>query len=111
MSTTFMSLKDFFPAERVSNDLRRVLEEGGWKIELGGRITNVPPSAPIDILARSCHVYDYDIGFGNHYRVLTALGGILHNRNGVIEASLGFATLWYSEERNLITVDFSAAMP
>jgi hypothetical protein len=106
----FDALRQILRSEQVVSDLRSVLEEAGWHIELDGKRVNVTTDR-FDVLARSCHTYDRDMSFGDHYRVLVAIGGVRGMAHGVPEAEICFATLWYSPALALITTDFSAALP
>ena len=99
------------PDERVAADLREVLAEGGYRIELDGSDVSVPTDTTLHIVARSSHTYEYQIGFGDHFRVLVAVGGVKDLAHGVPTPGVCFATMWYGPQADLTTVDFSSQMP
>lgn len=111
MNRGHRSLERLLPDNVVVRDLRSLLAGAGCYFELGGKKIRVPPSARMNVVARSYHTYEYDLGFGDHYRVLIAVGGIVRIRYGIAKAKLSFASLWYSEERKLVTVDFRKGCP
>ena len=107
----FGILRETLPADRISADLAAVLSEGHKPVELGDDRVVVPSGAELTVVARSVHTYEVRIGFGDHYRVLVAVGGIDSVEHGIVRAGICFATLWYSTELKLITVDFAKEMP
>ena len=102
-------LRDIFPDEMLFDDLRTVLEECGWQLELDERDVDIPRDVRLETVVRSCHLYEHSRGFGN-YTVVVAIGGIRSVANGIVEAGQGFASLWYSSTLNLITVDVYTVM-
>ncbi len=107
----FDKLREKLSAERIAADLSTMLREAGQRIELDGKQVVVPPDVALEVVARSLHAYDVEMGFGDHYRVLVAMGGIGSVEHGVVEPGICFATLWYSSGAELITVDFTTLMP
>ncbi|MEM1060468.1 MAG: hypothetical protein AAGK14_14735 [Verrucomicrobiota bacterium] len=64
-----------------------------------------------ELVAQSSHKYQtQEIGFGDHARILVAIGGLANIQHGMPYANVCFATLFYSPEQKLITMDFSKMM-
>jgi len=97
--------------EKIKKDLLQILREGSSCVELDERSVVIPPNAPLEVVARSYHCYEFEVSFGSHYRVLVAIGGVRSVANGIVDPGLCFATLWYSSACELITVDFSELWP
>ena len=106
----FERLRKEIDLERVVRDLRGLLERANWDVELEGESIPVDRDLSFEIVARSCHSYERDIGFGDHYRVLVALGGVERVEHGVVQAAFCFASMYYNPALALITVDFARAM-
>lgn len=108
----FLSLRQEISIEAVSRDLRNLLAAASWRIEIGdGEWIEVDRLGRFEIVARSCHTYEYEIGFGDHYRVLVAVGGVRKVEHGVVQAHVCFASMFYRPDLTLITVDFWRDMP
>jgi hypothetical protein len=107
----FKELRREISFERVDRDLRGLLHQANWQVEIGGESVHVDRSLPLQIVGRSCHAYEYDMGFGDHYRVLVAVGGVRAVENGVVRAATCFASMYYGPALAVITVDFARAMP
>lgn len=99
------------PASKIAADLTHVLASSAYIVELNGSSIRVPVDAPLHVVARSAHSYEYAMGFGDHYRALVAVGGVKGVSHGVPQAGICFATLWYSAEAVVSTVDFSSEAP
>lgn len=97
--------------ESVRKDLNRILTNNDSKIELKGNYFKIPLNTPIDIVSKSIHIYNYDLGFGDHLRVLVAIGGLTEIKDGIPMPLYCFATMWYTLEGDIITVDFTLKMP
>lgn len=104
-------LVDKLPDEKITTDLRQVVAESNSFIQLEHRDIKMDSETKLEIVGRSYHCYNFDIGFGDHYRVCVAIGGVTNVAHGVPEAAKCFATMWYSVDRRLITVDFATQMP
>jgi hypothetical protein len=99
------------PNEVIIADLETTLDESQRHVEIDERLIFVSDKTH-EILAISAHVYTRpDIGMGDHFRVLVAVGGVATVSHGIVTPRRCFATLWYSPEGHLITVDFSRGMP
>jgi hypothetical protein len=104
--TVFDVLRQTIPAAQVAADVRSILTEANWRVELDGRDVNAATDV-FEVVARSCHAYDRAMHFGDHYSVLVAIGGVDRMAHGVPEAAICFARLYYTPSLALITVDFS----
>jgi hypothetical protein len=102
----FSTLRGEISASRVADDVRTVLDAAGWEVEIDASLVTIDRDVPLEVVARSCHTYERKMSFGDHYRVLVAVGGIRTVANGVPEANLCFATVWYTPALELITIDF-----
>jgi hypothetical protein len=103
-------LLEALPLTSIMNDLTQLMIERSHAIELGGVEVLIPHDIQHQIVARSYHDYFMPLGFGDHCRVLVALGGVKSAKAGIITSQYGFATLWYKPSGELITVDFSETM-
>jgi len=106
-----VKLAELLSDDRIQADLRAVLAEDAHPIELDGSWLDVPIGVCVEVLARSFHTYEVEMGFGDHYRVLVALGGLKSMLHGIPEPGLCFVTIWYSANVKLITMDFSSRLP
>jgi len=117
MSTTMASIQhpsldDWLPDSVVLQDLRAiVISSGGGKIELDSGLITISPDTNCVVVAKSWREVRLDIGLGNCFRVLVAIGGVKSVDAGVVTAVHCFCTLWYTSRRELITTDFSSVMP
>lgn len=90
--------------EDVSRALNSELEKGGF-----GNLAReeIPPKdTQSEVLTKRFIMNNYETGFGNHYVSKVAIGGVETHRNGVVIPKYFFATLYYTEDLRLITVDF-----
>ena len=104
-------IESALPMGKVEQDLRALLIEAEWQVELNERKVCIDPHEPLEVVARSAHTYEYDIGFRDHFRALVAIGGATRTSYGTLEAKICFVTLWYTAIGHLITIDVSAEMP
>lgn len=93
---------------RILEDTINVLKE---EIKAGGfdklPIEKMPDiNMPIEVVNKKFVYTKYEVGFANHYVARVAVGGVERCRNGVIVPKYFFATLHYSDDLRLITVDF-----
>jgi hypothetical protein len=97
----------------ILDDLRKILSEGEWKIEFDNRpVIDVPQDIKMEIVSRGYVTYEFEgIRWGNHLWAIVALGGVEDIEYGIVTPKVAFATLWYKENKKLITVDFSLAYP
>ena len=106
------NLDDFLPNELIEKDLSNLLweDDPDVPIELEEESIVVPVGIPLEIVSKSYRQNVYEGGFGNHYATLVAIGGVSDRDGGYLEAQYCFATLFYSSEKSLITVDFHSEM-
>lgn len=96
--------------DRMEADLREILAAGSIELEDGDLI--VGDQIRLELVSRSFYANEVDIGFGEiYYRAIVAVGGVRTVDHGMVEAETCFATLWYSGDRELMTIDFSISMP
>lgn len=104
-------LRASLPDGRVMSDLRALLADAKGVVELDGQEVRIAAGATLQTIARSAHSYELPMGFGDHLRVLVAVGGVARVEHGVPVAEICFATMWYTADGRLTTVDFSRGMP
>src|SRR5262245_8570675 len=103
-------LDSVLPAIQVESDLREMI--CGREIELEDGKVSIGDDVRLELISRSFYANEVDIGFGRtYYRAVVAVGGVRSVANGVVDAEVCFATLWYTGDRQLITVDFSTEGP
>ncbi len=99
------------PDSRIIADLAGVIwDEGGGTIEFDDGQLFIPSGVQLEVIAKSLHTYSYDIGFGHHYQVQVAIGGVTSLEHGIVDARYCFATLFYNLALKLITIDFHREM-
>ncbi len=106
------TLDDWIPDSRVVDDCRRiVLAECGGKIEYDTGLVVVPEGVCFEIVSKAYLAPRVDIGFGECFRTVVAIGGIASTNNGIAKASHGFAVLWHKIDGKLITIDMMENFP
>lgn len=110
-TTNIVALLDqLLPDERILNDCYAVLREGAedgmTEIELGAEWRPIPVSAPIVVVTKAFFNQRFNTGFGTSYRAQVAIGDVVETDIGTVDAGFCFATLYYNDERHLITIDF-----
>ncbi|BDA73999.1 hypothetical protein CAL7716_081650 [Calothrix sp. PCC 7716] len=101
-------INNLLPDEKILADvscaLNSELEKGGFnnlsREEIPSKDTQT------EVLTKRFIMNNYETGFGNHYVSKVAIGGVERHRNGVVIPKYFFATLYYTEDLRLITVDF-----
>jgi len=101
----------WLPTEEVEKALRDALSEDDEPVEVDGTELVFVPGVSLEVVARSFHSYQFDIGFGDHFRALVAIGGLKDLGHGIVEPGICFATLYLSTSRKLITFDLSLRFP
>lgn len=101
-------INNLLPDEKILEDvscaLNLELEKGGFS---NLALEEVPPKdTKSEVLTKRFIMNNYETGFGNHYVSKVAIGGVERHRNGVVIPKYFFATLYYTEDLRLITVDF-----
>jgi hypothetical protein len=111
-----LDLDEALPDEVILRDLRRVLaEDANPSLCLEGddgeiQLTIDAANVGLEVVTK-CYLHErYEVGFGNHYRILVAIGGVEGVSSGIATARICFALLYYNEEPGLITLDYSLTM-
>ncbi len=105
-------LDEWIPDRKVIEDCRRiVLSDGNGKIDYDRGTVVVPDHVEFEIVSKAYLAPRIDIGFGECFRTLIAIGGIDATNNGVVLAPYGFAVLWHKTDGSLITTDFTENCP
>lgn len=105
-------LENSLPKEKAIEQVQKLIrKDGKFEIELDGKILKLPGDFKIEEIGKSFHSYNYDVGFGDHFRVSLAIGGIQAERNGILTAKHCFASAFFSLDGSLISVDFSSKTP
>ena len=98
-----------FPDSQIIGDVRRVLSENegeeGTEVEMEGHNFLIPFDVQIKVISKALFKDDYNASFGV-YRAQVAIGDVTSQEYGIVTARYCFATLYYDENRNLITIDF-----
>lgn len=108
-TTTLIDLINFLlPDQRIMEDAARILNE---EIQKGGFADLDSENQPsidesIEVINKKFVCGKYEIGFGNHYACRVAIGGVVSYKGGAIVPKYFFATLYYTDDLRLITVDF-----
>ena len=105
-------LDEFLPDELIQEDLSKILwiEKIGKLIEIEEKNVIVPYGALLEVVSKSYRKNFYNIGFGNHYAVLVAIGGVIGQQSGIIEPKYCFATLFYTSFQTMICLEFHDRM-
>ncbi|MEM8998306.1 MAG: hypothetical protein AAGF23_26215 [Acidobacteriota bacterium] len=98
-------LETIVPDERILADTRQILSEIDYEVNLRAGLTRIPQDSEHAIVARTCCAYYFEIGFGSHFQVVVAVGGVASVEFGIVEAGICFFRLWYSAGGELITND------
>lgn len=101
-------LRSKVPARLVFADVERTLSEGSFRVELDQHWISVSWPTPLEIVGRSYHDSEYEAPFGR-YRAVVAIGGVVSREHGILVAGTCFATLYYTDEIGLLSVDFFAS--
>lgn len=106
-------LDRLLPDSQIIEDITSILWQKGSKgaeIELERAKVLVPPNTRLEVVTKSLFKEYYDVGFGTCYRAQVAVGGVADQAHGILGAEYCFATLYYSQEQQIITVDFHEDM-
>lgn len=104
-------MNDWLSDDQVFADLRGILESGDSVIEFDEGAIAVDHNCICEIVSKHLMCRRFDHAFGSCFAVLVAVGGVRDIQHGVVEPRHCFATLWYTLKKELITTDFSKAMP
>ena len=104
-------INESLPDGKVLQELREFLHDASGKpFEVSGEKILIPEDVELCIVAKVFYSYNFDIGFGNHYRVLVAIGGVEQVANGIVDASICFVLGYFNTNGGLITVDLNREM-
>lgn len=115
MTTTEIieSLEAILTDEKITNDINNILwkdiDKDADSVEIyldGEKPIFIPRGAKISVVTKALFSEHYEVGFGV-YRIEVAIGGVLSQEHGILEAGYCFALLYYNENLQVITVDYS----
>ena len=96
--------------ESIFKSLRELLGECGEKVELvDGELVAVNPDVSLVVVERQLRQTELDLGFGTHFKILVAVGGLESVELGIVVPKICFATLYLGLSGRLITCDFFPA--
>ena len=107
------NLDDFISDSQIKRDLGYILRNdiADEKVEINDEYyITIPSGAKLEVIAKSCRQNHYHSSFGDHYAVLVAIGGVVNITSGIPVPQYCYATLFYSSDKNLITLDFHSEM-
>lgn|GEM_PF-2449088 len=106
-------LTNTLPDQIIIEDVHKILKDNDpveeCLIEIDDTLISVPLQAPIHIITRAFYDETLRVRFGT-YRVQVAIGDVVTDQHSEAEATYCFATLYYDDHKNLITIDFHSAM-
>jgi hypothetical protein len=104
-------MDQILPDIHILKDVSRILwQEAKGEIELEEGVVSVPEGTAIEMVTKAFFKeYFEEIKFGT-YRVQVAIGGVQDQKFGMLYAKYCFATLYYNEKANLVTLDFHKDM-
>src|SRR5262245_32873042 len=111
-----LDLDEAVPDEVIFRDLRRFLaRDASPSLCLEGedgqvQLTIDAASVPLEVVTKAYFHERFDVDFGNHYRILVAIGGVGKVSSGIAKARICFALLYYNEEPAAMTLDYSLNM-
>lgn len=107
-SQLLTGLEQCLPDAIVIRDMKRVIhEEAGSYVELDAGSISIPVDCAHEVISKAFIEQRFDVGFGNCFRAVVAVGGVSSIDCGLIQAKYCVCTLWYNSGGNLITLDFS----
>ncbi len=101
------ALRESIPDKLVIDQLRAVLEEGDWRVEILSEWIDVPRNAQMQVVFRSYETSSLREVFGP-LRATVAIGSVSLDPSGPLYAATCFATLYFSSVVEFVTVDFFA---
>lgn len=99
-------LSELLTDEKVADDLRSILDQCSWEVEFDDQPVTVPRDLATTVVERVYFERSEEIGFGSHYRVVVAIGGLESIEHGIVIPKICFSLLYYSLDREVITSDF-----
>lgn len=102
------TLEQWLPDAVVISDVKRIVHaDAGQQVGLDSGTISIPSVCDYEIVSKSFIEQRFEVGFGNCFRVVVAIGGVSSNTSVLVEPKYCSCTLWYSEDRRLITTDLS----
>lgn len=103
-----LAIARLIPDSKIERDLHDLLVECRWQVELSGTTVPVAEGSEFKVIERIYIESTLEIGFGSHYRVLIAVGGLESVEHGIVIPNTCFALFYYSSSYELLTFDFMA---
>lgn len=97
------------PEHRVFADIKNVLIESNFTIEMDEGSIAVDKTVELEIISRS-FVDDLSDSVLTPLKVCVAIGGGYKTNIGLFEAKYCFSILHYDEKSNLVTIDFTKSL-
>ncbi|WP_427160445.1 hypothetical protein ACQFX9_01840 [Aliinostoc sp. HNIBRCY26] len=79
-------------------------------LELAQRTIIVPRNVQLEVVSKSYRQNNYQIGFGNYFAAQIAIGGVKKIESGILDQVYCFATIFYTLDKRIITVDVHSEM-
>lgn len=104
-------LEVILPDAKVKQDIARILwgEGGDGRVEVDEEWITIPQGCELAITTKAYFKEYYDINFGP-FKLQVAIGGVVKQEFGILDAKYCFAMVFYNEESQLITIDFYSEM-
>ncbi|MBH8562838.1 hypothetical protein I8748_11710 [Nostoc sp. CENA67] len=112
MSISYIVIDDFLTDNEVKKDLINTIWEDKSEclLELEQKTIIVPRNTLLEVVSKSYRQNNYQIGFGNYYAAQIAIGGVKELNSGILYPVYCFATIFYTFDKKLITVDIHLEM-
>ena len=105
------AVDDALADDHCLSALRQILADGEHALMLDDNLVKVPAAVPLEIVAKSAHTYRVEMSYGDHVRVLVAVGGLGGVDSGVPRARVCFASMFFTPAGEPISCDFSRLAP
>jgi hypothetical protein len=106
-------INQFLPDSLIQDDLLKFLwgDRNECEIELDENNTIVVSrSVKLEVIVKLYRHSVYKVGFGNYFCAEVAIGGVTKVSGGIVEPLYCYATIFYSPEKEVITVDVHSDM-
>ncbi|MEH1820354.1 MAG: hypothetical protein V7L31_14945 [Nostoc sp.] len=112
MSTSHIVIDNFLTDSEVKEDLINTIWEDdlSCELELEQGTVLVYRNTLLEVVSKSYRQNNYQIGFGNYYAAQIAIGGVKELKSGILYPVYCFATIFYTFDKKLITVDIHSEM-
>jgi hypothetical protein len=100
------------PDSLIQSDLQKILwtDREECKIELEVNDIVVLVGTRLEVIDKIYRKNVYEVSFGNYFYTHVAIGGVERILGGIIKPIHCFATLFYTLDKKMITVDFHSDM-